>query len=94
MVIGFLASDLGWKLNPVVGAVYGPEFYAGKKLKLWRGRGHERAWPGGCGQVCGGVVWMGVAIVGGACGPGRAWGALTLSLPSHSHCPSPARSPQ
>lgn len=25
-----VASALGWKLNPVVGAVYGPEFYAGK----------------------------------------------------------------
>lgn len=23
-----VASALGWKLNPVVGAVYGPEFYA------------------------------------------------------------------
>ncbi len=23
-------SSTGWKLNPVVGAVYGPEFYAGK----------------------------------------------------------------
>lgn len=29
MVIGFFAALLGWKLNPVVGAVYGPEFYAG-----------------------------------------------------------------
>ncbi len=25
-------SCAGWKLNPVVGAVYGPEFYAGKEL--------------------------------------------------------------
>lgn len=35
MVTGFFASDLGWKLNPVVGAVYGPEFYAGKGLDQW-----------------------------------------------------------
>lgn len=31
----------GWKLNPVVGAVYGPEFYAGKygtrARALWAG---------------------------------------------------------
>lgn len=46
MVIGFLASDLGWKLNPVVGAVYGPEFYAGKRLKRWSGAG-----GGGRGRV-------------------------------------------
>lgn len=26
---GCFASFPGWKLNPVVGAVYGPEFYAG-----------------------------------------------------------------
>lgn len=26
---GYVLSVLGWKLNPVVGAVYGPEFYAG-----------------------------------------------------------------
>lgn len=24
----------GWKLNPVVGAVYSPEFYAGKNIPL------------------------------------------------------------
>ena len=27
-------SSTGWKLNPVVGAVYGPEFYAGKESVL------------------------------------------------------------
>lgn len=27
----------GWKLNPVVGAVYGPEFYAGKSSALPQG---------------------------------------------------------
>uniref|UniRef100_A0A8C9PUX4 RNA binding fox-1 homolog 3 n=1 Tax=Spermophilus dauricus TaxID=99837 RepID=A0A8C9PUX4_SPEDA len=35
----------GWKLNPVVGAVYGPEFYAGKE--------GEGAGPGGLARVGG-----------------------------------------
>lgn len=42
--MGFFASLLGWKLNPVVGAVYGPEFYAGKGWSCGAGLG--RAWPG------------------------------------------------
>lgn len=27
-------SAAGWKLNPVVGAVYSPEFYAGKDCSM------------------------------------------------------------
>lgn len=41
--MGFSASLLGWKLNPVVGAVYGPEFYAGKGWELGRGLGEGPA---------------------------------------------------
>lgn len=56
LVIGFSASVLGWKLNPVVGAVYGPEFYAGKG-------------PKGGGADVGGPGWAwGEAVIGQAGG--------------------------
>lgn len=55
------ASLPGWKLNPVVGAVYGPEFYAGTG---WSGHSGWEAWAGGRrGLRVGRWVWPGRGAV-------------------------------
>lgn len=74
-----VASALGWKLNPVVGAVYGPEFYAGKCRTVgdrggacWALGG--RHWPGragGRGGVAG--AWPASGVGGPAWGGPHAW---------------------
>lgn len=92
MVIGFFAALLGWKLNPVVGAVYGPEFYAGKDWGGWGSR------PGACpGSVVGRGAWpVGVAGRGGQVWLRTGLSCLPspcLALPAHtvaSPAPFPA----
>ena len=81
---GIFASILGWKLNPVVGAVYGPEFYAGKGWGsgTWQWPGGV-AWRGGAGRCGCGLAGAGpVGVVGGG---GCGFAQAGLSSP-HSPC--------
>lgn len=87
---GCLASLPGWKLNPVVGAVYGPEFYAGTGWSrpsgpvggVVRGRGQARgvagARAGAWSRRCG---WAGPGVAA----PGGPFGLPALSLGLSSH---------
>jgi hypothetical protein len=82
-------SVLGWKLNPVVGAVYGPEFYAGK------GRSRARwGWPGPCRKP---LPW-GAREPEGPRGRGRSqwemsWGGVTWACPGGWWDPAPSGMP-
>uniref|UniRef100_A0A673VD33 RNA binding fox-1 homolog 3 n=1 Tax=Suricata suricatta TaxID=37032 RepID=A0A673VD33_SURSU len=73
----------GWKLNPVVGAVYGPEFYAGTGCQGHSGcEGRSR--PEG--------VWAGGGVVVGGGGTVLAWPQApgVFSLTASSLGPFPA----
>lgn len=93
MVIGFFASIVGWKLNPVVGAVYGPEFYAGKGWKgggrrgwAWLGIGPSLIWKARqVGGVAGGVVRQEGGMVGAWPGRGVV-GQVGMILPGVARC--------
>lgn len=80
---GCFASFPGWKLNPVVGAVYGPEFYAGtgwsRRSGPVGGVARREAWPArGLGRGRAGVVGRGQVWLR----PGRTlWPARTVSGP-------------
>lgn len=84
---GCFASFPGWKLNPVVGAVYGPEFYAGtgwsRRSGPVGGVARREAWPARAGWGVVAQVWLGGARCG--CAPAGPFGLPALSLGLSSH---------